>query len=992
MRSPTRQPKKRAIAAALTGVLAGATPLVAKANCGLNGTISSNSPEIGWSSGNCTINPNVTLANFQTATALLAVGVGLGTLTNNGTIAGSRYGFLNAATIGTVINNGTIVADRTNAVGLFNNSAIGKLTNTGTISAGSTGIFNPGSIGTLTNTGLINGSGGFGYTLFNGIRNTGTITVLENDAGGMITGGSSGIGNQGRIGTLINSGTIAASSSPNLRGILNGASATIGTLTNNASGTISGGVTAIFNLGVIGTLTNAGIIDGGTEGVVNTGQVAIINNTGTMEAQFGLTNFASIGSLINSGTLMGNAGSAVALFNQNTGTISGLSITSSGSIVGRTGISNAGILGPISNSGLITGSVDAINNSSSGTLGTLTNSGVIAGNITNLSTNDLNINGAADSSFGTLTGIGGAMGTISSASSNVNFGSGNLLLDSNINVGSNAVNNAGTAVLQVNRSVAITGNYTQGVNATLLVGVADGAHAQGSLAGDSGYGRLVVSGSANVAANSNVTLQKLNAYGFAAGQRFVVIDAAAAGTNYNADHLTYSIAGGAAGLVVNGAAVANGASNSDLVLTVANATSPTPTPSPSPTPTPTPSPSPAPTPTPTPSPTPAPAPTPTPTPATVPNARAALGGLQGFKGINDLALLNLYNASLALSATGTQAEVNRAGKQLAPTSQSNSSRAAAAPTFDALNVVSSHVNGLRLAQRDGSSGISTGEGSPNWGVWGQAFGGHASQDERDQIDGFSSNYAGLIFGVDRAVSDAWRVGGAFSYSNAAINNTGDTAGDNTRVNSYGLIGYASYTASRWYANLSVGAVQQRYDTNRAVDFSGFAGEANGAFNGQQYVARGEVGYPIALGVATVTPLATLTYSYLHQSAYTESGGNGAALSVNASHLSSVTTDFGARLEREFATSYGTLVPELTVAWRHEYNNTNQLTNATFAGDLSGTNSFTVLGTSPVTNSAIFSAGVTLLRERNLSVTARYELQAGGGFLSQGGTLRLRQLF
>jgi hypothetical protein len=184
--------------------------------------------------------------------------------------------------------------------------------------------------------------------------------------------------------------------------------------------------------------------------------------------------------------------------------------------VGRTGISNAGILGPISNSGLITGSVDAINNSSSGTLGTLTNSGVIAGNITNLSTNDLNINGAADSSFGTLTGIGGAMGTISSASSNVNFGSGNLLLDSNINVGSNAVNNAGTAVLQVNRSVAITGNYTQGVNATLLVGVADGAHAQGSLAGDSGYGRLVVSGSANVAANSNVTLQKLNAYGFAA--------------------------------------------------------------------------------------------------------------------------------------------------------------------------------------------------------------------------------------------------------------------------------------------------------------------------------------------------------------------------------------------------------------------------------------------------------------------------------------------
>src|ERR1700754_141394 len=217
----TRQPKKRAVAAALTGVIAGAAPLVAKANCGVTGTISNNSPEIGWSSGDCTIAPNVTLSNFATSTALLAVGTGLGTLTNNGTIAGTRYGFLNAATIATVINNGRILARTVSAVALYNNALIGRLTNTGTISSGSTGLFNPGSIGTLTNTGLINGSGGFGYTFFNGIRNTGTITVLDNEAGGLITGGSSGINNSvnGRIGTLINSGTIPASNGPDRFGI-----------------------------------------------------------------------------------------------------------------------------------------------------------------------------------------------------------------------------------------------------------------------------------------------------------------------------------------------------------------------------------------------------------------------------------------------------------------------------------------------------------------------------------------------------------------------------------------------------------------------------------------------------------------------------------------------------------------------------------------------------------------------------------------------------
>ena len=335
-------PKQRAIVAAFAGALAGVAPLAAKANCGLNGTISSSSPEIGWSSGDCTINPNVVLSNFETSTALLAVGVGLGTLTNNGTIAGTRYGFLNAATIGTVINNGSILSRSVSAAALFNNAAIGKLINTGTISAGSTGIYNPGSIGTLTNTGLINGSGGFGYTFFDGIRNIGTITLLENDAGGLITGGSSGINNSGRIGTLVNSGTITASNGPDRFGINNNTGDTIGTLINNAGGSISGGSTAIRNSGVIGTLTNTGTINGGDEGFSNNGSVQLVNNTGTIQGQLGLVNVGSIGSLTNSGTIIGSAGSAIALVNQGSGTLSGLSNTSSGTITGATGISNSG--------------------------------------------------------------------------------------------------------------------------------------------------------------------------------------------------------------------------------------------------------------------------------------------------------------------------------------------------------------------------------------------------------------------------------------------------------------------------------------------------------------------------------------------------------------------------------------------------------------------------------------------------------------------------
>ncbi|MGV2293649.1 autotransporter domain-containing protein, partial [Trinickia sp. YCB016] len=219
-------------------------------------------------------------------------------------------------------------------------------------------------------------------------------------------------------------------------------------------------------------------------------------------------------------------------------------------------------------------------------------------------------------------------------------------------------------------------------------------------------------------------------------------------------------------------------------------------------------------------------------------------------------------------------------------------------------------------------------------------------------DGYSANYGGLLFGADKAVGERWRAGGAFSFTTTAVNNTGDSAGDSTRVNAYGLFGYASYTAPKWYANLSAGAVLQHYDTTRVVDFTGFSGTAQGQFSGQQYVAQAEAGYPIALGAYTLTPLTNLTYSYLHQNAYTESGGSGAALSVGAAHASSVTSDLGVKLERGFGTAYGVLVPDVRLAWRHEYVHGAQLTSSRFAADASGETTFTTTGASPVSDLAV----------------------------------------
>jgi outer membrane autotransporter protein len=904
-----------------------------------------------------------------------------GALSNSGTISGLYAGINNNGTISTLTNSG-VISD-SNHKGIYNTGSINTLTNSGAISANgasSYGIYNVygGAIGTagvdssgLYNTGAIQGGyvgiyNGFDdsiITLSNsgggvisggiiGIDNSyGNITVLNNTLGGVISGGNIGIINGGTIDTLNNSGVISStvtitSGTVNGNGINN--VGMIDTLNNAVGGTISstatisgtgaiGTISGIYNQaattygssspqpgGTIGTLNNSGLVTGATSGLTNGGTITVLNNTvgGTISGSIGINNLGPTTTIVGGGSF---------------------TITTT-----------AGTIGTLNNGGTISGAAYAINNS--GSLGTITNAGVIAGNIANTSSNALSINGGAGAVFGTLTGFSaGSIGTITNTASNVAFGAGNQLLNDNINVGSNTVTNTGT--LQINNQIGITGNYSQSAAGALKIGVADNAVTSTGTTSDTGYGRLVVSGSANIAAGSSVALTKLNSYNFAQGQRYVVVQAASSGTNYNAGSLIYT----ATGFQVTGASVVDGGNSSvlDLVLTLGNGISSAPINS-----------------------------------ATSANAVASLSGLFNYANSTgtNAALMALSNAVAALG--GSPAEANRAGAQLSPTATvAATSQAAAAPTQAVLGVVGAHVDGMRVAQADGQSGVAAGESASGVAMWGQAFGGNATQGMRDGISGYHAGYNGLLIGADTQLGDNWRVGGLGSYANTSVANDGDNSGSATHVTSYGLIGYAGYAADKWYLDMSAGAVQQQYNSMRAIGFNGFSGTANGQFNGMQYVASVQGGYPIKLASnTTLTPLAGLSYSRQHQDAYTESGGNGAALNVGATNSNSVKSDIGAKLERSFVTAYGALAPSAQLTWRHEYEKNGVQSVSSFAADTTGVTSFTTLGPTPIADTGVLVLGVTLTRSENVSLTARYSVEAASGYTSQTADVRLRYQF
>ena len=275
------------------------------------------------------------------------------------------------------------------------------------------------------------------------------------------------------LGTIINSGVI--------EGVFRGMSAgsTLGTIVNNAGGTISGGNSGIWNNGhFYDTITNSGLIEGRVA-IINQGEIA-----GTINSIFNLSG----------GIISGSSTAISNIYTSSIGAINNVGTIAAGSygiIVG----SNSTIIN-INNSGTISGAVTAIKDR--GTIDTIINSGLIVGNsalviggtifsaLSNTGTISGNINVSQDLS---ITGHGGTLsgGSIVTNNNSLTFTSvANQVLVDNINVGTNTVTNLGTLVL--NSSQSIAGNYNQATSGLLDMNATN----------FTSHGELIVSGVATL--------------------------------------------------------------------------------------------------------------------------------------------------------------------------------------------------------------------------------------------------------------------------------------------------------------------------------------------------------------------------------------------------------------------------------------------------------------------------------------------------------------
>ncbi|MDP2152964.1 MAG: autotransporter domain-containing protein [Methylotenera sp.] len=286
-----------------------------------------NAVNVAWSTGTSIANAGLLQADFNNA--IYNMYGGIDQIVNSGSGAGT--GIISTA------NSSSAILNFGGSIGLINNSGLIQSSGDGDITPGfkSSGIYNSndfwgglGAISTITNTGVIEGLKGNGITNESGtigtitntyvgsgtgiirgggvntsgvgairaIMNMGAITTLTNGVNATIEatpGGSEAIFNGGSIGTLNNSGSIAAAVNGGIA--IYNPGGTIDTINNTATGSISSSQVGIFNdIGTITTLTNAGIISGGSGnaqyGIDNSGTIGLFTNTGLINGSYGINN------------------------------------------------------------------------------------------------------------------------------------------------------------------------------------------------------------------------------------------------------------------------------------------------------------------------------------------------------------------------------------------------------------------------------------------------------------------------------------------------------------------------------------------------------------------------------------------------------------------------------------------------------------------------------------------------------------------------------
>ena len=210
-------------------------------------------------------------------------------------------------------------------------------------------------------------------------------------------------------------------------------------------------------------------------------------------------------------------------------------------------------------------------------------------------------------------------------------------------------------------------------------------------------------------------------------------------------------------------------------------------------------------------------------------------------------------------------------------------------------------------------------------------------------------------------------------------------GDTGKMNSWGVGLYGTQQYGKVYVDGNLGYAHHSLDSNRMTAL-GRVANADLSFN--QLSAKVATGYRINLndkGTSVLTPLLSLEYGHLNQSAYTETGAGALNLNVDSQTCNRTRGSLGLRYNTMLKRGAIFFYPELMGAVNiQSMGNTD--TMARYEGDTTGY-TFTTPGVNVPNTTYTMGANLRLVPAKNIEVQIGGRYEGGSNLSSQVGEIR-----
>jgi len=298
------------------------------------------------------------------------------------------------------------------------------------------------------------------------------------------------------------------------------------------------------------------------------------------------------------------------------------------------------------------------------------------------------------------------------------------------------------------------------------------------------------------------------------------------------------------------------------------------------------------------------------------------------------------------------------------------------------------INSISSVSVSNVSGTASGDGNDRFGAWVNPFFSSSTQEAQSKNAGYTSSAVGASIGVDTKITDETILGGAFTFANNEIKHKDFKSGDKTKLSSmmFSLYGRQEITDAIFInAALSFGK-NDVDNSEQRVAAKGYE-KASAKYNVTSMGGEAMFGYNAAVGGATLTPMAGVSYTSIGSSNYTETGATIQNLKVKTEAVSKFGIVVGARISANDIDMGGALMtPEVHGFVNYGFNDKAAVQSVNL-----GATAIT-----PKTNKATdttFNFGLSAnARFGAMEVGAGYDAIIAEKYISHQGSLKLRVNF